>query len=436
MHTRLIRATVLAGVSQLIIANAFAASPGNAVIGANASAGVAATKACIAPLDNPFHEARAYAMMHLAIHDALNAIDRKYQPYAYDKKADPGTSPDAAVAAAAHDVLVPVIKQLPAELLKAGCIDAGVAAAEAAYTAALAGIPDSPAKTQGIALGQAAAAATLAKRAADNGTKGPFLNKDCPKPETGKYQCTPGFPFVAFEAWANVTPFVLQDNTQFRPGPPYAVTDAKFKTDLDEVKKLGGDGKTTPSARTDDQTQVALFWLESSPLKWSRIARTVATDKGLNMWESARLFAILDMALADGYVAMSASKNHYKFWRPVTAISSGGDTSWTPLRPTPPNSDYPSGHSIEGGVGAEVLKQLFGTDQISFQDCGATLPAGSTCYDSKPVLRSYTSFSQAADENAYSRILVGFHFRNATAEGTAYGRKIGERAATLLPPVK
>jgi hypothetical protein len=138
---------------------------------------VAATKACIAPLDNPFHEARAYAMMHLAIHDALNAIDRKYQPYAYDKKADPGTSPDAAVAAAAHDVLVPVIKQLPAELLKAGCIDAGVAAAEAAYTAALAGIPDSPAKTQGIALGQAAAATTLAKRAADNGTKGPFLNK-------------------------------------------------------------------------------------------------------------------------------------------------------------------------------------------------------------------------------------------------------------------
>src|SRR6476646_5080836 len=184
-----------------------------------------------------------------------------------------------------------------------------------------------------------------------------------------------GVPFVASEAWANVTPFVLQDNTQFRPGPPYAVTDAKFKTDLDEVKKLGGDGKTTPSARTDDQTQIALFWLESSPLKWSRIARTVATDKGLDMWESARLFAILDMALSDGYVAMSASKNHYKFWRPVTAISSSGDTSWTPLRPTPPNSDYPSGHSIEGGVGAEVLKQRFGTHRINFQDCGATLPA-------------------------------------------------------------
>jgi hypothetical protein len=231
-------------------------------------------------------------------------------------------------------------------------------------------------------------------------------------------------------------PFVIQDNAQFRLGPPYAVTDAKFKTDLNEVKSLGGDGKTTPSARTDDQTQIALFWLESSPLKWSRIARTVATDKELNMWESARLFAILDMALADGYVAMSASKNHYQFWRPVTAIRSGGDASWTPFQVTPPNHDYPSGHSIEGGAGAEVLKQLFGTDQISFQDCGATLPAGSTCYDRKPALRFYKSFSEAADENAYSRILVGFHFRNATAEGTAYGRKIGERAATLLQPAK
>ena len=193
--------------------------------------------------------------------------------------------------------------------------------AEAAYMAALAAIPDGPAKTQGIALGQAAAAATLAKRANDNVDDGTIPEQGLSAAgEPGKYQCTPGFPFIAFEKWANVTPFVLQDNTQFRPGPPYAVTDAKFKADLDEVKKLGGDGKTTPSARTDDQTQIALFWLESSPLKWSRIARTVATDKGLDLWQSARLFAILDMALADGYVAMSASKNHYNFWRPVTAI--------------------------------------------------------------------------------------------------------------------
>ena len=109
---------------------------------------------------------------------------------------------------------------------------------------------------------------------------------------------------------------------------------------------------------------------------------------------------------------------------------------WTPLRPTPPDQDYASGHSIEGGAGAEVLKQFFGTDEISFQDCSVTLPAGSTCSDPSPVFRSYTSFSQAAAENAYSRILIGFHFRKSVEEGTEYGRKIGKRAANLyLRPV-
>ena len=428
---------VAAGVSHLMIATAFAAD--NAVIRANAAAGVAATKACIAPIGNPFHESRGYAMMHLAIHDALNAIDRKYQPYAYDKKAEPGTSADAAVAAAAYYVMSPTIQKLPAEALpKEGCVGNGIAVVEAAYVLALAVIPDGPAKTQGIALGKATAAAVLAKRASDHADDGgPYINKTCPPAgPPGAYQCTPERPFVAFEKWANVTPFVMQDNTQFRPVPPYKVDDAKFKADLEEVKKIGGDGKTTPSTRTPDQSEIALFWLESSPLKWSRIGRTVAADKGLDMWESARLFAILEMGLADGYVAMSASKNHYQFWRPVTAIRASGDTSWTTFRVTPPNQDYPSGHAIEGGVGAEVLKQLIGTDQVNFKDCGATLPAGSTCYDEKPVLRSYTSFTQAADENAISRVYVGFHFRNATDEGTAYGRKIGERAATLLPAAK
>jgi hypothetical protein len=140
---------------------------------------------------------------------------------------------------------------------------------------------------------------------------------------------------------------------------------------------------------------------------------------------------MLNMALADDYIAMVASKNHYNFWRPVTAIQSGGNPTWTPLLPTPPDQDYPSGHSMEGGAGAEVLKQFFGTDQISFQDCGVALPAGSTCDDPTPILRSYASFTQAANENARSRVLVGYHFRKATEEGTVYGRKIGERAAAL-----
>jgi hypothetical protein len=171
----------------------------------------------------------------------------------------------------------------------------------------------------------------------------------------------------------------------------------------------------------------------------------VAANAGLNTWQNARLFALLNMALADGYIAMSATKNHYSYWRPVTAIRAGetdgnpdtaGDPAWTPLRPTPANQDYASGHSIEGGVGAEVLKQLFGTDGVSFQDCGVKLLAGSACGDPLPVLRSYSSFSQAATENAYSRILIGFHFRKSIEEGTQYGRKIGERTVTnYLQPV-
>ena len=295
-------------------------------------------------------------------------------------------------------------------------------------------------------MGQAAAAAILHLRAHD-GAVGPFLNFACPQDTNpGEYQCTPGTPFIAFEVWENVIPFALKDSSQFRPGPPYAVDRKKYAADFNEVKSLGGDDVTTPSARTADQTEIALFWLESSPLKWNRIARTVSADQGLDLWENARLFGLLNLALADGYIAMADSKNHYNYWRPVTAIQTAdtdgnpattGDPTWTPLRGTPPDQDYASGHSIEGGAGAEVLKQFFGNDRISFQDCGVTLPAGSTCSDPAPVLRSYTSFSQAATENAYSRILIGFHFRKSVEEGTEYGRKIGKRAANrYLRPVR
>ncbi len=268
-----------------------------------------------------------YAMTHVAIHDALNAIDRQSRPYTFDTQADPGASPDAAVAAAARDVLVPLIGQLPLELVPQSCIDAGVASVEADYTAALAAIPDDQAKVQGIAVGQAAAAAILALRAAD-GAVGPFLNFSCPQDTNpGEYQCTPGTRFIVFEVWENVTPFVLKDSSQFRPGPPYAVDKKKYTADFNEVKSLGGDDVTTPSARTADQTEIALYWWESSPLKWNRIARTVSADQGLDLWENARLFGLLNVALADGYIAMVDSKNHYDYWRPVTAFRQGTRTA-------------------------------------------------------------------------------------------------------------
>jgi hypothetical protein len=178
----------------------------DAVLAWNTHAGVAATKACIAPLADPFHESRLYVMMHLAIHDALNAIDRRFRPYRFDPPAAPGASPEAAVAAAAHEVLVPLLGQLPRALASQECSEAAVASVEAAYSTALATLPDTPAKAQGLAVGQAATAAILALRAAD-GADAPFQNPNCPQaPPPGTYQCTPGFPFIAFEAWAKVPP--------------------------------------------------------------------------------------------------------------------------------------------------------------------------------------------------------------------------------------
>jgi hypothetical protein len=379
-----------------------------------------------------------YAMAHVAIHDALNAIDRRSRPYAFHGRADRGASPDAAVAAAARNVLVPLLGELP-DPFPQECIDAGVASVEANYAKALEAIPDGPAKSAGVAIGAAAASAILALRAGD-GSDTPLLDFDYPQgTEPGEYRFTPGTPFAFAPGWADVTPFVLQDNSQFRANAPFAVTDRRYTADFEEVKRLGGDGVTTPSERTDDQTEIALFWVESSPLQWNRIARTVSEDAGLDLWENARLFGLLNMALADGYVGSFETKYLYNFWRPVTAIQTAdtdgnpdtlADPTWIPLVPTPPIPDHDSAHAVEGGAAAQVLIRFFGTDHISFETCSLTLPPGSTCEDASVVTRSFTSFSQAAEENAISRILVGFHFRNAVDQGIKHGRRIGNLAVS------
>jgi hypothetical protein len=411
----------------------------------NANAGQAALDACLAPTDNPLHESRLYAAMHLAIHDALNAIDRRSRPYVFKTGAKPGASPDAAVAAAARDVLVPLLQQLPAPFSDCVGRNDAVEKVDRAYAAALGAIPDGRAKRQGVALGQAAAAAILALRAGD-GSDTPLFDTAYPQgTQPGEYRFTPGFDFAFAPGWADVTPFVLRDSSQFRPGPPYAVTARRYTADFNEVKRLGGDGITTPSARTAEQTEIALFWVESSPLQWNRIARTVSAARGLDLWENARLFGLLNMALADGYIGSFDTKYHqYNYWRPVTAIqtadtdgnpNTSADPTWTPLVPTPPIPDYDSAHSVEGGAAAQVLKRFFGTDHIGFTTCSLTLPAGSTCDDASPIVRSYTNFSQAREENGVSRILVGFHFRKAVDEGIDHGRQIGNRAVDyfLLP---
>jgi hypothetical protein len=412
------------------------AAGANAVTAWNANASDATIAACTLGGYGP-QEARMYAMMHVAIHDALNGIDRRSRPYAASLTAAPGASPEAAVAAAARDVLVAVLGSF-SFFLPANCVNAGIASVEGDYSAALGTIPNGTAKTRGVALGRAAAAAILALRSAD-GFDTPTVDPNYQEGSApGEYRYTPGTPFAFAPHLAeDLTPFVLKDASQFRPGPPYSLTSRKYAADVNEIQRLGGDDVTTPSARTDDQTEIALFWADTSPLMWNRITRAVSSAEGLDLWESARVFGLLNLALTDGYIGTWETKYHYRFWRPVTAIrladidgnaATNADPTWTPLLETPPVPDYDSGHAVEGGTAAQVLKRFFHANRMSFSACSLTLPAGQRCSDPSPTLRHFTSFSQAADENAVSRIYVGFHFRDAVETGTDHGEKIGNRA--------
>jgi hypothetical protein len=421
-------------LTALLVLFSVPAAAADAVTAWNARAGQAAVAACLAPEGNALQESRMYAMVHAAIHDAVNAIDRRSQPYAYDVLASPTASVDAAVAAAARDVLVAVIAQLP-ELPH--CLVNGTLVVETEYAAALAAIPGGAAKTDGLAVGQAAAAAILALRAAD-GSNQPLVDSSYPQGDSpGEYRFTPGLPLVFAPAWGKVTPFALIRSSQFRPGAPYTVTTAKYTADFNEVKSLGGNNAPTVSARTPLQTETGLFWVESSPLAWNRIARQVAETRGLALWENARLFGLLNLAMADGYIASWDTKFHYNFWRPVTAIQLAaddgnpdtvGDPTWTPLILTYPMPDYDSAHSVEGGAAAQVLADFFGTDAIPFTACSFTLPPGSRCGEPGVVVRPYATFSAAAAENGESRILVGIHFRDAVEAGIRHGRQIGQFA--------
>lgn len=411
------------------------ASPqSTSVLDWNEAAGRAALAACEAPLDDPFHESRTYAMSQLAVHDALNAIERRSTPYAADFRAPEGASVDAAVAAAAHDVLVPGFASLGAPF-PPSCGAAGVASVEAFYASALAAVPEGRAKADGLAAGRRAAAVILALRRDDRSDL-PLVDPAYPQGTTpGAWRFAPGRDFAFATQWSLVTPFALRAAAQFEARPPLALTSRRYAVDLNEVKAYGGDGVTTPTLRSAWQSEVAHFWWESSPLMWNAIGRTVAGRARLDPWEQARLLALLDMALADGYVAAMENKYRDLFWRPVTAIreaasdgnpATTADPTWTPLEVTPPIPDHPSGHSVEGGAAAGVLRAFFGTDRFSFSACSVTVtPGAGTCGSANPILHHFTSFTQAARENAESRIWIGFHFRYATEQGMAEGLKIG-----------
>ncbi|HYO83119.1 MAG TPA: vanadium-dependent haloperoxidase, partial [Bryobacteraceae bacterium] len=406
----------------------------------NVNAARAALAACFEPpgSNDPAHESRMYAMMHVAIHDALNAIDRRFHPYVFTAQGPAGASREAAVASAARNVLVSVISELP---FSPACVQAGIASVETHYSAALAALPNNAARTQGIQVGQSSAAAVNALRAGDGSDK-PLADFEYPQgTEPGEFRFVPGFALAAGAAWADVTPFVLRQGSQFRPGPPHPIGSREYTADFNEIKAFGGDGVTTPSARTPDQTQLGLFWIEGSALTWNRIARNVSARRGLDLWENARLFALLNLAVADGYITHFETKFHYKFWRPVTAVHTAdsdgnsdtvGDPTWTPLQQNYPTPEYDSGHSVAGGAASQVLREFFGIDTIAFTICSLTLPPGQRCTDPSPVVRSFASFSQAEQENATSRILVGLHFRNSVQTGIQHGRKIGNRAVNMF----
>jgi hypothetical protein len=357
---------------------------------------------------NPMAAARVYALVHLAQHDAVNATDPAFESYAFQGR-DAAADPEAAAAAASHAVL-------------AATFPAQQAALDARLAASLTAVPDGEAETRGVALGRQAAAALLALRAND-GSDTPVVGDYAPGTGPGRYQFTPPFDFAAQPGWRAVRPFALESPDQFRPKPPPALDSKAYTEAYDEVKAVGRAGSPT---RTPDQTAYANFWYEFSDIGWNRVARTVAAERELGLQSTARLFALLNVAMSDSYVAGWDAKFHYDFWRPITAIraaatdgngETAADAAWEPLRVTPPVQDYPSTHSALGNAAAEVLSSVFG-DKTTFTFTSPTaVPANSA--------RSFARFSQAADENADSRVMAGIHFRFSTGTGLELGRQIG-----------
>jgi hypothetical protein len=386
---------------------------------------------------------RALAMMQGAVHDALNTITPRYAAYYFEGPRDTGASPEAAVAAAAHTVLVGVIPSFGTPAQKV----AALAIVEEAYLASLGRGSDAAAKTKGVAVGRAAGAAMLALRKDDGATKDapytpgtglgkwrPTPNPDPPNPPIADKALAPGYTPSSFPGWGNVTPFTLLSAAQYwLPGPP-ALTSEAYARDYNEIKRVGGQQS---EARTAEQTESARFWFEGPPA-WSRIARTVAQGRGLDAWDSARLLALTHLAMSDSYVAGFKIRYVYDLWRPVTAIREGdadgndataGDPTWNSLQNTPNVSDYPSTQSTFSGAAAAALTGVLGTDQVAF-----SVTSGPPFKD---ITRSFSSVSQAARESADSRVYAGIHFRSACEDGLVLGRQIGQRAVAMyLQPVK
>jgi hypothetical protein len=351
------------------------------------------------------------AMVQGAVYDAVNAIDGSHEGYLLTSRvATPTDSKDAAAATAAYKVLLNIV---PAQQ----------AALQPLYDATLAGIPDGSAKTRGIAVGDAAAAAMIAARTGD-GRFGPFRFPE---------GFTPGAWRVPLPGGANdpnawikdVKPFLIERASQFRSSGPYDLTSRKYAREFEEVKTLGTAATTGP--RTADQTHAALYWAENPPRTWNRIFNTLSTTYGLSLVRNARLYAELYLTAADAFIAVWDEKAHYSFWRPLTAIRladtddnpwTDPDPAWLPLVANPPYPEHPSGHLGLSGSFGRTLQQFFCTDKLGWTD---TNVAGRT--------RSFARVSDAVEEIVDARVWSGIHFRNADEASVRIARKIARYRA-------
>lgn len=381
-----------------------------------------------APRIPPFRESHYYAMVNIAMHDALNNIVPKYKSYALNTR-DKNADPDAAVAQAAHDVIAFFFNKLnPAANVTPQTIQDSI---HNLLTKSLNSIPGGEAKTKGIALGTAAAQAIIQNRAGDGFTTAQFAIVQGTLP--GQYRSTPPFTATGFydsPGWGDVRPFSLQSSAQFAVPAPYAINSPEYTADYNEVKTMGCLTCTGAGGRTVDQERIAKFWVESSALGWNKVAKAIIAQRNMDAWKTARLFALLQMTVADAYIACLKAKTNYMFWRPYTAILLGesdgnpntaGDPMWQVLvSPIPPIADQPSAHAAAGGAASVLLKNFFEKDEFDFSFESSSL-AG--------LPRSFTSFSQAARENSLSRIFVGYHFRKACMDGEILGNNVGNWVA-------
>lgn len=383
------------------------------------------------------------ALVHIAMHDALNSIDPRYRTYSIVPTAGANAHPDAALAAAARDVLIHELSRAPETAAKA----TARGNVEAAYAARLAAIANGPAKDQGVLAGQQAAAAILQARVGD-GSDTPHLPY-LYGPGLGVYQPTPpNFPVPQFEGYGQMKPFTYASPAQFRaePSPIFNLKGIAYTLNYIEVKTVGNAlvRGTQPNSAMSD---IARFW-PGGAANWNLTYRTIVNGLGMDRWQHARLFALLEIAQTDGVIATFNTKYAYRFWRPATAIRWANDgnpltqpdPAWLSFLPTPPYPDYPCGLPTQAGAATEVMRRVFGTNHVPYtltvNAPAVTLPPPLAPLPAKAIQRSYASLSQAALESASARVYAGIHFRQGCIRGVQLGSEVARHVVqTTLQPI-